>query len=69
MIINNQDKTTADSRWVSVTFEPVESFENPVSLRTIKTTAGLENIGLVKQPRLAVMPLSREEFEVIRGLI
>ena len=61
----HQDKTTADSQWVSVTFEPMESFENPISLQKIKETAGLETIGLIKQPRLAVMPLSLEEFEII----
>jgi predicted RNA-binding protein with PUA-like domain len=61
----HQDKTTVDTKWVSVTFEPIESFENPISLQKIKETAGLENIGLIKQPRLAVMPLSLEEFEII----
>jgi predicted RNA-binding protein with PUA-like domain len=61
----HQDKTTADACWVSVTFEPVESFEKPVSLQKIKETKELENIGLIKQPRLAVMPLSLEEFEII----
>lgn len=61
----HQDKTTADSNWVSVTFEPTESFANPVLLQTIKSTNGLENIGLVKQPRLSVMPLRQEEFEII----
>ncbi len=61
----HQDKTTVDTKWVSVTFEPVESFENPISLQKIKERAGLENIGLIKQPRLAVMPLNLEEFEII----
>jgi predicted RNA-binding protein with PUA-like domain len=61
----HQDKTTTDSQWVSVTFEPIESFENPISLQKIKERAGLENIGLIKQPRLAVMPLNLEEFEII----
>ena len=59
----HQDKTTADPRWVSVTFEPVKAFQNPISLATIKTTEGLEKIGLVMQPRLAVMKLKKEEFE------
>jgi len=60
-----QDKTTDDPRWVSVTFEPIASFDNPVSLQKIKETIGLENIGLIKQPRLAVMKLSKKEFEKI----
>lgn len=61
----HQDKTTEDPKWVSVTFEPIENFAKPISLQEIKGTKGLENIGLVKQPRLAVMKLSKEEFETI----
>jgi len=61
----HQDKTTADERCASVTFEPIESFVNPISLTQIKQTKGLENIGLLKQPRLAVMKLNNEEFDLI----
>jgi len=64
----HQDPTTADTRWVSVTFEPVETFKRPISLSQIKTTKGLENIGLIKQQRLSVMPLKKEEFEQIINL-
>jgi predicted RNA-binding protein with PUA-like domain len=64
----HQDKTTDDANWVAVTFEPTESFENPISLQKIKRTKGLENVGLIKQPRLAVMKLAKEEFEVIHSL-
>ncbi len=62
----HQDKTTDDPRWVSVTFEPIESFEKPVSLQKIKSTDGLENIALIKQPRLAVMKLTEKEFEILK---
>lgn len=64
----HQDKTTLDPRWVSVTFEPVESFEKPISLQKIKETKELENIGLIKQPRLAVMRLSENELEILTNL-
>jgi len=64
----HQDKTTADPRWVSVTFEPIESVKVPILLQNIKETKELKNIGLVKQPRLAVMKLSKEEFDVILSL-
>ncbi len=63
----HQDKTTADTRWISVTFEPVESLI-PVSLKQIKTVKKLENTGLIRQPRLSVMPLLDEEFEEILKL-
>jgi len=61
----HQDKTTDDNRWVSVTFEPNKTFKNPISLVEIKQTKSLENIGLIKQPRLAVMKLKKEEFELL----
>lgn len=64
----HQDSTTANERWVSVTFEPVESFKKPVSLITIKSIDGLNTIGLIKQPRLAVMPLRESEFLLIQTL-
>ena len=65
----HQDKTTADERWVSVTFVPTQIFKEPVSLSTLKATKGLENIGLIKQPRLAVMPITAEEFEKIISMV
>jgi predicted RNA-binding protein with PUA-like domain len=65
----HQDPTTADNRWVSVTFEPIETLKSPISLSQIKATKGLENIGLIKQPRLAVMPLNKVKFEQIINLL
>ena len=61
----HQDPTTSDGRWVSVDFEPIETLRQPVSLERIKKTALLESIGLVRQPRLSVMPLSTETFGVL----
>ncbi len=61
----HQDKTTDDTRWLSVTFEPIESLKTPISLEKIKGTKELENVGLIKQPRLSVMKLSKEEIEKI----
>jgi predicted RNA-binding protein with PUA-like domain len=63
--VAHQDPTTLDSRWLSVTFEPIQTFPHPVSLRAIKATSSLHRIGLIHQPRLAVMPLTKEEFECI----
>lgn len=64
----HQDKTTEDPKWVSVTFEPIQSFSKPISLQIIKRTKNLENIELIKQPRLAVMELTVEEFALISNL-
>jgi predicted RNA-binding protein with PUA-like domain len=60
-----QDPTTDDERWVVVELEPVETLKKPISLNDIKKDKRLKNIPLVKQGRLSVMPLTKEDFEVI----
>ncbi len=60
-----QDPTTSDERWVVVDLEPVETLKKPVSLEEIKKDKRLKNIPLIKQSRLSVMPLAKEEFDVI----
>lgn len=60
-----QDPTTNDARWVAVDIKPVETFNQPVALSDIKQDQRLQNIALIKQGRLSVMPVTREEFERI----
>jgi predicted RNA-binding protein with PUA-like domain len=61
----HQDPTTTNPKWVSVTFEPIETFKYPISLQQIKAIPELKEIGLIKQPRLAVMKLGENEYNVI----
>jgi len=63
-----QDPTTSDMNWVVVDLEPVQAFKKPVTLAEIKADQQLENISLVKQGRLSVMPLRAEEFDRIVAL-
>ncbi|TSD66011.1 EVE domain-containing protein [Inquilinus sp. KBS0705] len=60
-----QDPTTEDPNWVVVDLEPVESLKKPVTLEQIKADERLKDIGLVRQGRLSVMALKREEFDRI----
>lgn len=60
-----QDPTTDDDRWVAVDIEPVEALKNPVTLKAIKEDSFLQDMALVKQSRLSVMPVKREEFDRI----
>ena len=60
-----QDPTTTDPNWVVVDLEPFESLKRPVMLAEIKAEKQLENISLVRQGRLSVMPLKAEEFDRI----
>ena len=52
------DPTTEDKQWVVVDIEAVRALKNPVSLEVIKTYKILNDILLVKQQRLSVMPVS-----------
>jgi predicted RNA-binding protein with PUA-like domain len=60
-----QDPTTEDPNWVVVDLSPVESLKTPVTLATIKADEKLKDIALVRQGRLSVMALKREEFDHI----
>ncbi len=57
-----------DEKWIAVEIKPVEKFPKAVTLDEIKAEKSLENIALIKQSRLSVMPLTRDEFETILRL-
>ncbi len=59
------DPTTGDDRWVVVDLVPESALDRPVTLKEIKADPRLENIALVKQARISVMPLQREAFDAI----
>lgn len=63
-----QDPTTEDARWVVVDLAPYKKLKNPVMLEQIKADDRLQQIALVRQGRLSVMPLQKEEFDVILEL-
>lgn len=54
-----------DPRWLAVTLAPERSFAKPVTLEQIKKEETLQNIALLRQSRLSVMPLTDQEFEVL----
>ncbi|CAN5847515.1 EVE domain-containing protein [soil metagenome] len=57
-----------DEKWLAVELKPVEKFKKAVTLDEIKSEKTLENIALIKQSRLSVMPLTKKEFEKILNL-
>ena len=60
-----QDPTTSDPNWVVVDLSPVQTLKRPVTLEEIKADERLIDVGLVRQGRLSVMGLKREEFDRI----
>ncbi|MGV3539183.1 MAG: EVE domain-containing protein [Rufibacter sp.] len=62
------DPTADDPRWVAVTLVPEKAFEKPVTLEQIKKEEQLQNIALLRQSRLSVMPLTPQEFDQLLAL-
>ena len=62
------DPTAEDGKWVVVDLIPYRDFKEPVTLEQIKQDKRLENIALLRQSRLSVMPLKAEEFDVLLAL-
>ena len=60
-----QDPTTDDTRWVVIDLVPVEKLPNSVTLKEIKTDERLQDISLIRQSRLSVQQLKKEEFDII----
>ncbi len=56
------DPTADEEGWECVDLVPVRVLKNPVPLAAIKAEPSLKNIGLLKQSRLSVMPLTAEEY-------
>jgi predicted RNA-binding protein with PUA-like domain len=55
-------------RWYMVDVEFVEAFPRVVSLEEIKERRELQDMVLVKRPRLSVQPVSKLEFQTIRSM-
>lgn len=59
------DPTIDDERWLAVDLKPVKALKQPVTLAEMKQQPGLENLGLIRQGRLSVSPLTKAEYELI----
>ena len=59
------DPTDKTDRFVVVDVKAIKKLKNPVSLDQIKENSKLQDIALVKQSRLSVMPLKKTEWDII----
>ena len=62
------DPTAKEGDWSVVDLAAVKPMKKPVSLAQIKAEKSLEDIALIKQSRLSVMPITEAEFRRIREL-
>ncbi len=54
-----------DGDWVAVKLKSVRTLANPVSLQAIKAEDRLADMLMLRQSRLSVMSVTKEEFELI----
>ena len=59
------DPTDASGRFGMVDVKAVKPFARPVTLAEIKAEPRLENLALVRQSRLSVLPVQPEEWQLI----
>lgn len=62
------DPTASEGDWSCVDLKPHGPLKKPVTLEQIKAVPALSGIGLLKQSRLSVMPLSKPDFQAIVNL-
>ena len=59
------DPTDASGRFGMVTVKAVKSMSKPVTLADIKGDERLQDMALVRQARLSVTPVSKEQWDII----
>jgi predicted RNA-binding protein with PUA-like domain len=63
-----QDPTTENPNWVVVEVKPISKLPKPVTLEMVKKDERLDQMVLVKNSRLSVQPVKKEEFDLIISL-
>ena len=59
------DPTDASGRFGMVTVKALKSVSNPVSLSDIKSNPDLEDLALIRQSRLSVLPVSSKHWKIL----
>lgn len=59
------DPTSTENKWICVDVKTVNSLPTPVTLQQIKSNPELQEISLIKQSRLSVMPITPKHWQII----
>lgn len=59
------DSTTDDARWECVDIKALAPVPNPVTLQMCKEDPRLVEMALVKNTRLSVQPVTKEEWDIV----
>ncbi|MEK7264177.1 MAG: EVE domain-containing protein [Bacteroidota bacterium] len=58
-----QDPTTKETAWLTVDLQPIRTLKKAITLDEIKSDSKLNEMVLLKNSRLSVQPVTKEEFE------
>jgi predicted RNA-binding protein with PUA-like domain len=61
----HRDSSTDDERWDCVDIRAVRSLPVPVTLAMCKAAEGLEEMALIRSPRLSVQPVTEAEWRIV----
>ncbi len=59
------DPTATEGDWSCVDLEPAKALAKPVPLDALKADAVTQNLPLIRQSRLSVTPVTKEQFDRI----
>ena len=59
------DPTADDPQWIAVDLKPLKPLKSEVTLASIRDNPKLSNMALLRQSRLSVIPVTKEEFDTI----
>ena len=62
------DPTAKEGDWSCVDLAPVQPLSQPITLKTIKADTVLQNMTLVRNTRLSVSPVTKEQFQKVLNL-
>jgi predicted RNA-binding protein with PUA-like domain len=62
------DHTDKDGKFGMVDLKSIKKLAKPVTLTTMKTTPALKGMALIKQSRLSVTPITKDEWEIINKM-
>ena len=63
------DPNENDEKMVVVTLKPKRRYSTPLTLAEIKEIAALSDFDLVRLPRLSVMPVTKDQWQLLEDTI
>ena len=60
-----QDPTDDTGKFSTIDIAPLTSINNPVTLKELKNQPNLENMSFIRQSRLSVSPVTKDEWDIV----